>query len=293
VENRNYVLTWGFTDHGGEPQALTCRIGMDDYGREVEAFGYDERAVGAARVERLRRWAEAQLRERGLEGVIRLVVDADGWKAHHELPPTLDPVEAARLDAEARRFYDFMKLRFPAEWDAATDALVRPAGLRLEGHRLQLDYEGLAARAADPLAGCYRALRWAAGRGADRRLLEIALAFLQEIPYEVPPDTARGRRTYGLYTPTEVLVGNHGDCDSKAVTFAALWRRVEVPLLLVRVPGHVLLGVGVSPGPGERFVRLGNRYFVLCEVAGPAKSRPGRTSVEGSFEYVLLEPAAP
>jgi hypothetical protein len=290
-DHSHYTLTWGFTDHGGEAHEVACRVGRDDHERETASFGHDARAVGAARAARLGRWAEAQLREHGLEGVVRLEVDGDGWKARHELPRDMDPGEAARLDAEARRFYRFMKQRFPGEWDAATDALVRPAGLRYEGDRLRIDYEGLAARAAGPLAECYRALRWAAGRGAERRLLEIFLAFLQEIPYELPPDTARGRRTLGLYPPTEVLVGNHGDCDSKAVAFAALWRRVEVPLILVRVPGHMLLGVGVRPGPGERFVRLGNRYFVLAEVAGPAKLRPGRTSVEGSFEYVLLEPS--
>ena len=290
-DHGDYQLTWGFTDHQGEPLSVTCRVPRDDHEREVSRFGYDERAVAAARAERLRRWAEAKLRERGIEEVVRLDVDEEGWQARHEFPPNVDPAAAARLDVEARRFYLFMKLHFPDEWDAVTDALLRERGLRLDGQRIGIDYEGVADRAAGPLAGCTRALRWAAGRGADRRLLEVVLAFLQEIPYEQPSDPARGPRNFGFYVPTEVLVGNHGDCDSKAVAFAALWRRVDVPLVLVRVPGHMLLGVAVRPGPGERFVRLGNRYFVLCEVAGPARSRPGHTDAEGSFEYVLVGPA--
>jgi hypothetical protein len=272
---------------------VRCRIARADHEREVSGFGYDEQATGAARTARLRAWAERALRERGLDGVVALEVDESGWQARHQVPPNTDPGEAARLDVEARRFYRFLKLRFPDEWDAVTDALVRERGLRFEGHRLQIDYDGLAARASGPLAGCHRALRWAAGRGGDRRLLEVVLSFLQEIPYEVPPDRPSGPKTFGLYVPTEVLVGNHGDCDSKALTFAALWKLVDVPVVLVRVPGHMLLGVAVRPGPGERFVRLGNRYFVLCEVAGPAKRRPGDSRTEGSFEYVLLEPGAP
>jgi hypothetical protein len=283
-------MTWGFTDHHGEAHEVTCRIARDDHAREVGAFGYEPGAIAAARTGLLREWARRALRERGLEGVVALEVDDDGWQARHQVPPGTDPTEAARLDVEAQRFYRFMKLRFSDEWDAVTDTLVRKRGLRLEGDRIGLDYAGLAGRAAGPLADCYRALRWAAGRGGDRRLLEVFLSFLQEIPYQLPPSPSSGPRTFGLYVPTEVLVGNHGDCDSKSVTFAALWRSIGVPLVLVRVPGHMLLGVAVRPGPGERFVRLGNRYFVLCEVAGPAKSRPGRTSVEGSFEYVLLEP---
>ena len=290
-EQGDYQLTWGFTDHRGEPLSVTCRVAREDHEREAARFGYDEPAVAAARLERLRVWAEGKLGEQGLEGVVRLEVDEAGWRARHEFPPNMDPAAAARLDIEARRFYRFMKLRFPDEWDAVTDALLRERGLRLDRGRIGIDYDGLADRAAGPLDGCHRALRWAAGRAADRRLLEVVLAFLQEIPYEVPPAPAAGPRTFGLYVPTEVLVGNHGDCDSKSVAFAALWRRVDVPLLLVRAPGHMLLGVGVRPGPGERFVRLGNRYFVLCEVAGPGKSRPGHTRVEGSFVYVLLEPA--
>lgn len=292
TEQGRYLLTWGFTDHHGETHALTCSVGLEDHAREQEAFGYDQRAVAAERTERLRDWTKTELLLRGLDGVVRVEIDDGGWRARHQLAATLDRAEAQRLDAEARRFYAFMKTRFPEEWARETDALVRPSGLRYDGKRLGIDYEGLADRAMDPLSGCARALRWAAGRASDRRLLEIVLAFLQEIPYRLPPDTARGRSTLGLYPPTEVLVGNHGDCDSKAVAFAALWRRVEVPLLVIRVPGHVLLGVGVRPGPGERHVRVGNRYFVLCEVAGPGKIRPGHTSVEGSYEYVLLEPVS-
>lgn len=290
-DHRQYTMTWGFTDHHGEAHEVSCRIARDDHAREVSGFGYQPEAIDAAWAGRLREWALKELREHGLEGVVTLEVNDDGWRARHQLPPNMDPGEAARLDAEARRFYRFMELRFSGESDAVTNALVRERGLRLEGGRLGIDYDGLADRAAGPLADCHRALRWAAGRGGDRRLLEVVLAFLQEIPYEVPPNSAGRTRTLGLYVPTEVLVGNHGDCDSKSVTFAALWRRIDVPLILVRVPGHMLLGVAVRPGPGERFVRLGNRYFVLCEVAGPAKSRPGRTNVEGSFEYVVLEPA--
>jgi hypothetical protein len=56
------------------------------------------------------------------------------------------------------------------------------------------------------------------------------------------------------------------------------------------VPGHALVGVEEKPGPDEAYVRLGNRYFVLCEVAGPGKIPPGRASISGSYEYVLIEP---
>jgi len=287
-----WTLTWGFLDHHDEPLEVTCRIDRDDHEREVAGFGYDVDGVAKARTARLREWGERALRERGLEGVVRLHVDATGWEAHHALPPNTEAGAAAQLDIEARRFYRWMKLGFDDEWDRVTDTLVRERGLRLDGSRLDVDYEGLAERAQAPLADCYRALRGSGGRGGERRLLEVFLAFLQGIPYEIPEEGGGGPERLGLFVPTEVLVGNHGDCDSKAVTFAALWRRIAVPLVLVRVPGHMLLGVAVRPGPGERFVRLGNRYFVLCDVAGPNRTRPGHTDPQGTFEYVLLEAAS-
>ena len=93
-----------------------------------------------------------------------------------------------------------------------------------------------------------------------------------------------------MFVPTEVVVGRHGDCDSKSVTFAALWRNFDTPVILVSLPRHMLVGVAVPPGPGEHFVQVGNRYFVLCEVAGPGKLHPGREPIPDRFEYILIEP---
>jgi hypothetical protein len=70
-----------------------------------------------------------------------------------------------------------------------------------------------------------------------------------------------------------------------------MWRRLPTHLVFIVVPGHALVGVEAPALPDEQTVRVGNRTFVLCEVAGPAKLRPGARSISGSFEYVLVEPA--
>jgi hypothetical protein len=170
----DYQLTWGFTDHHGEPLSVTCRVARDDHEREVARFGYDEHEVAAARAERLRRWAQAKLRERGIDDVVRLEVDEKGWRARHELPPTMDQAAAARLDVEARRFYLFMDLHFAEEWEAATDALLRERGLRLEDGRIDIDYGGLAERAAGPAAHSVAGTRAPAGAGARARAFDRA-----------------------------------------------------------------------------------------------------------------------
>lgn len=74
------------------------------------------------------------------------------------------------------------------------------------------------------------------------------------------------------------------------MTFAALWRNFDTPVILVSLARHMLVGVAVPPGPGEHFVQVGNRYFVLWEVAGPGKLHPGLEPIPDRFEYILIEP---
>ena len=68
-------------------------------------------------------------------------------------------------------------------------------------------------------------------------------------------------------------------------------RRRPAYIVFIAGPGQALVGGEAPALPGEQPVRVGNRTFILCEVAGPAKLRPGAKSVSGSFEYVLIEPA--
>ena len=88
------------------------------------------------------------------------------------------------------------------------------------------------------------------------------------------------------------MVQGAGDCDSKAAAFCALWRHFPKRSILILVPEHALVGVEGKPRADEAYVRLGNRYFVLCEVAGPAKIPPGGERISGSFEYVMIEPVS-
>jgi len=105
-----------------------------------------------------------------------------------------------------------------------------------------------------------------------------------------------GRETLGVYVPTEVLVNDHGDCDSKAVAFASMFRSFGSPVMLIELKHHVLIGAEVRPRPGEKYVLVNNHYYVIGEVAGPGKRRPGDasrevwTEISGHFKYTLVPP---
>ncbi|HEY5907643.1 MAG TPA: hypothetical protein VIZ31_06330 [Vicinamibacteria bacterium] len=287
-----HTLSYGFVDHHRREQTITCDISRADHELQLQRYGYDPKALERELDARLMPFVQAELRSRGLEAVVHMTFKGGGaYEARSSFTDETPVDERVRLAGEVKRFYAWLDAGYEREQQRVEQALYAERGVRLSGNRLTPDHVGLAVRAARPLADCFRALARASSGDSDRRRLGLFLAFLQEIPYEVPPDRYQGREILGLFVPTEVLVGRHGDCDSKAVTFASLWRNFDTPLLLISLPRHMLLGVAVTPAPGEHYVQVGNRYFVLCEVAGPGKLHPGREPLPGAFEYILIEPA--
>lgn len=288
VSGEAFEVEYGFVDHQGESHDVGCRVLRRDHERLMARFGYAERDLEAAALARQRAFAEDELRRRGLQPYFRIEVTTDavrslsaGPGAWTGLPP--ERVQELLAAVQALRA-DVVRLR-----DTIEPALYKERGFRLEGRDLLVDYPALVQWSAPALEACAKALRWAGAGYGDREYLGLFTAFVQEIRYEVPPDVQGGRQTLGFWVPTEVLVNDHGDCDSKAVTFCALWRAFAAPTIVVVLPRHVLVGVAMPPGPGEQFVRIGNRYYVLCEVAGPGKFAPGSRRVEGSFRYLAVE----
>lgn len=113
-----------------------------------------------------------------------------------------------------------------------------------------------------------------------RRFLARSLAFYQSIPYETLGTGNDLEGDLGYLTPLSVVDLNRGDCDSKSV---ALWslmkvRYPAVPVVLLLLPSHALLGVGITPAAGEMTFDHQGRRYVLIEPAGPALLPLGRVS---------------
>ncbi|HJX27142.1 MAG TPA: hypothetical protein VJ885_04465 [Thermoanaerobaculia bacterium] len=284
-----FRLSFGFIDHDGDRHQVACTIRREDYEREVARFGYSE----AERSETLNREVKALLeREAAARGVAPyFTIEVHGdleYEWSYEVPPMAGP-EALQAAEELHQWLD---TRSGDAIAPLIDRYYRERGFALEKNMLQVDYERAVLESSDPLADCFEALRRAGGQEPAVRQLGLFLSFFQDLRYELPPDVdEQGRETLGFRVPTAVLVRGAGDCDSKAAAFCSMWRRLRGSrVLLILVPEHALVGVEGKPGPDQAFVRLGNRYFILCEVAGPGKIPAGDTSIEGSFEYILIEP---
>ncbi len=139
---------------------------------------------------------------------------------------------------------------------------------------LSYDHALVVAARADAVAPVAAALR--EGTPSDRAFVERALRFTQSIPYQ---SSRRGGDT-GFQRPLALLARNKGDCDGKSALFLALVRAElpGVPLAMVYVPGHALVGVGLPAGEGDQTFEAKGQTFVFAEPVGPAAYPLGRAA---------------
>jgi hypothetical protein len=278
-------LRYGFSDYEGRAHRLTCFVSREAHEAETDRFGYVDEEAQREVTRRMIPLVQAELRGRGYgSGVVR--VYATGRLLYWELKGQGAGTQAY---AEVSSIVDAVWSRDTPQVQAE---VYKQHGFLLDGrNNLGIDYPAIAERAAPILQDCGHAL-YRAGTGYDLgQYLGLFVAFLQEIPYEVPPNEQGQKHTGGFYVPSEVLVGHHGDCDSKSAAFCALWMRFGSPMLIVDLPHHVLVGVALPPRAGQQYVQIGADTFVLCEVAGPGKLRPGVSdSVSGLFNYQIIRP---
>lgn len=284
----SFHLTFVFRDPEGRPRRFSCAIRRSDDERERARFGYVETERAEEMHRTLREVLAREAATRGVERYFTIEVNEDGsFRWSWSYPGGAAPEVVERIES----FHTWLEKDSAAAVRDFEARYYREHGMRLDGDTVKIDYEPLVHNATESLADCFAALRASDG-GRSGVPLGLFLTFFQDLRYELPREVDEdGRETLGFRVPTAVLVEGAGDCDSKSAAFCALWRQVPGRALLILVPGHALVGVEGKPGPGQAAVRLGNRYFILCEVAGPGRLRPGEADVSGSFEYILIEPA--
>lgn len=127
------------------------------------------------------------------------------------------------------------------------------------------DHASHASNYADDVEPIVEAL---GGPTADpRAFAELALSFVQSIPYE---KASLKRDRYRR--PLSLVGRNKGDCDSKATLYLALMRGAypELPLTVLYIKGHAFVGVGLEPAKGDTTLRQDGTVYVLAEPVGPA-----------------------
>jgi transglutaminase-like putative cysteine protease len=162
----------------------------------------------------------------------------------------------------------------------------------LDDRRLRPDYALIAQESLVDLRPVADALAALTTGLPPREGLNRLLLFLQTIRYDRLDDRATDA---GFLLPLVLLADNRGDCDSKAVAFAALARLLypDVPSALVLVPQHAFVALGLPPARGDRSLRHGGREWVLAEPVGPHVMPVGRLGDESERKLGQIEDVIP
>lgn len=104
-----------------------------------------------------------------------------------------------------------------------------------------------------------------------REYMNFLLSWVQSIPYDAM-DNRVSSNGAGFAPPIYLLNSNKGDCDSKSVLSAAVIRSFlpQVPMALILLRDHALLGVAISQRPDDKTLMIEGVPYVLLEPTGPA-----------------------
>ncbi|MGE5155246.1 MAG: hypothetical protein ACM3ST_14695 [Bdellovibrio bacteriovorus] len=204
---------------------------------------------------------------------VRSAMERDGQSIRTRIDSDLAAIQEQTRDFAER----FIRERL---YTLSADGILRP------------DYARIARLAVDDLASVAPAMRrWT--RGMDRRkALGHLLLFVQSIPYDRLDD----RKTdVGFLVPPLVLAENRGDCDSKAVTFAALTHLLypDLPIAMVLLPRHAYLALGLPRAAGDQTLKHDKRVWILAEPAGPGLLPLGRLAAESLAQRDSIEAVVP
>ena len=228
--------------------------------------------------------------------------DAVSFNLKIVTPPSVSAEEQKRIKTEfqkvvrslAKKQAPYIK-RIQAEELKIKQEFLATCGLRVEGRSLLINYAWVIERNRERVVPVVASLRRESEGKSLKDFLSMLLAFVQSMGYGTPPLDDAEKIILGFWPPPKVLVNNYGDCDSKAVVFGSLWGHfTRYPLLLIRIPRHLFIGVAIPSFQREQFTINGLRY-TFCEVSGPDLVPPGiisplsRIHLEnGGFHYELI-----
>ncbi len=120
----------------------------------------------------------------------------------------------------------------------------------------------------EPVANSFVALY---GHNNIRKLSAQIAQWIQQIPYQ----TLSNRRESagaGFSGPVQLLQTNSGDCDSKAVLFAAVLRNIfpKLGLGIVYFNDHAVVAAQIPALENELTVNLNDANYLLLDPTGPA-----------------------
>lgn len=116
------------------------------------------------------------------------------------------------------------------------------------------------------------------GKDTRRDRIEMAMRFVQDIPYGIPNIPRKQRHYGGVVPPPQILIEGFGDCDSKVLLFAGILMYLipSEDIIFLNQDDHVLAAVKEVPEKGLTYLVYNNQEFLVAETAGPGKRLLGQ-----------------
>jgi len=285
-----YDLTYRWKGYREESFEGIFSVSKADLAEAEKEFGYEPAelaSVLAAEDLRMREEIIRSLKNLAREEIAEskyapyIVIEEKGalaFNLNFRASPRFHDNVKAELDRISKRLakeQDSRQKRGIQELEAKKKEFLESRGLRYIGGKLGINYGLVIAWNRPRLKPVLESIQKQNADLSLRRFLDFLLSLLQQVRYRIPPLQENNRFILGLWVPSRVLVENLGDCDSKGVTFSAFWTNLKrYPLILIKVPNHMFVGVAV-PMFGNDGVTVGGLRYTLCEVTGPSRLPPG------------------
>lgn len=311
VETENdYKLTYGWKDYESHPHHITFSISKQQLFDAEEEFGYYpevlkkyvEKSLEKMRDEmmsHLEKFTSQQvLKSKYSRYILMDEVSPKNFKLKLSAPPSLydeAKAEFERIKEEISREQIAYFKKMEKEKKKKREAYLKKRGFRFTGDKIGVNYRFCVQNNRDRVRQVVEVMKEKNKKLSLHRFLALMLAFIQEIRYGIPPLSEKNKMILEFWVPPKVLVNNFGDCDSKGVTFASLWTNFKrYPLLLIKIPKHLFVGLAI-PSIGGEGLSVNGINYTLCEVTGPDKAPPGLISrysqlylEGGKFRYELI-----
>lgn|GEM_PF-3042421 len=147
----------------------------------------------------------------------------------------------------------------------------------LVGNSIEVDKSAVIRRYADsfckPIAKLIVESLEEYGKDNRRDRIEMAIRFVQDIPYGIPQYASAKKHFGGVAPPPALLKNGYGDCDSKVLLFAGILIHL-IPgneILFLDQSDHVLSAIAGDGEEGLTYVLLNGKKYLVAETAGPGR----------------------
>ena len=123
----------------------------------------------------------------------------------------------------------------------------------------------------------------------DLETIDFIVSFVQNLPYTEDSVTS----PYDEYPrfPLETLIEGGGDCEDTAILTATLLKELGQDVMLIRLPGHMAVGVACDECEGTYYVATNKRYYYI-ETTGVGW-RIGQIPLQYDYQKARLFPLFP